>query len=82
MSVVSIRMVVDLPAPLGPRKPKTSPVVDLQVDAAHGFDRAASACVVLDELFSFHRKGHGWTLSWATDVPTRPPGLVDERCSP
>jgi hypothetical protein len=34
-SVVSIFTVVDLPAPLGPRKPNTSPL-DTQVDAADG----------------------------------------------
>ncbi len=28
----SMRMVVDLPAPLGPRKPKISPRPDLEVD--------------------------------------------------
>ena len=32
-SVVSIRTVVDLPAPFGPRNPKTSPAADPQVDA-------------------------------------------------
>ena len=38
MSVQSILIVVDLPAPLGPRKPNTSPGRDLEVDAAHGLD--------------------------------------------
>ena len=38
-SVASIRSVVVLPAPLGPRKPKTSPAATAQVDAAHGLDR-------------------------------------------
>ena len=35
-----IRMVEDLPAPLGPRKPNTSPRRDVDVDAAHGLDLA------------------------------------------
>ena len=35
-----MRMVVDLPAPLGPRKPKISPARDLEADAVHGHERA------------------------------------------
>ena len=34
--VVSILTRVDLPAPLGPRKPKIWPSGDLEVDAVHG----------------------------------------------
>ena len=41
--------------------------IDLQVDAAHGFDRAAAAGVVLDELFGFHRESHDPTLGRGTD---------------
>ena len=52
-SVVSIRTVVDLPAPFGPRKPKTSPVVDGQVDAADGLDVLAPALVRLDQILRF-----------------------------
>ena len=37
---VSIFMVVDLPAPLGPRKPSTSPLLDLERDAVDGDDVA------------------------------------------
>ena len=33
-----ISMVVVLPAPLGPRRPKHSPSFDLQIEAAQGFD--------------------------------------------
>ena len=73
MSVVSIRTVVDLPAPLGPRKPKTSPLVDLQVDAADRVHLAAAPAEVLDELLSLHRKRHGLTLSCATDTRSAPP---------
>ena len=36
----SMRMVVDLPAPLGPRKPKISPLATVQVDAVHGHEVA------------------------------------------
>ena len=32
----SIRMVVDLPAPLGPRKPKIPPPVNREADAVDG----------------------------------------------
>ena len=45
-SVQSMLIVVVLPAPLGPRKPNTSPVGDLEADAAHRLDLA----VVLDEV--------------------------------
>ena len=38
-SVVSIRRVVVLPAPLGPRKPTISPVPTVDVDPSDGFDR-------------------------------------------
>ncbi len=31
-------MVVDLPAPFGPRKPKVSPAWTLEIDAFDGFD--------------------------------------------
>ncbi len=41
-------IVVDFPAPFGPRKPKISPAADLEVDAAHRFDLA----VALDEAFN------------------------------
>ena len=57
-SVVSIFTVVDLPAPLGPRKPNTSPACDPQVDAAHGLDHAGLVRVVLDEALGFN-SGHG-----------------------
>ena len=39
-------MVVDLPAPFGPRKPWTCPGVDLEVEAVEGAD----AAVALDEV--------------------------------
>ena len=40
-SVVSIRTVVDLPAPFGPEEAEDLAGLDPQVDAAHGLDRAA-----------------------------------------
>ena len=57
-SVVSIRTVVDLPAPFGPEEAEHLAGLDPQVDAAHGLDVAASAGVVLDEAFGFN-SGHG-----------------------
>ena len=53
-SVVSIFTVVDLPAPFGPRKPKTSPALDPQVDAADGLDASVAAVVVLDQSLGLH----------------------------
>ena len=41
ISVASIRSVVVLPAPFGPRKPKISPALDVEVDAGDGLDGAA-----------------------------------------
>ena len=46
-SVVSIRTVVDLPAPFGPRKPKTSPVLDLEIDTANGLDGVVATSIRL-----------------------------------
>ena len=50
-SVQSILMVVDLPAPLGPRKPKISPGADVERDAVDGGELA----VALDEPADLHR---------------------------
>ncbi len=36
ISPVSMRMVVDFPAPLGPRKPKKEPARHFQIHAIHG----------------------------------------------
>ena len=36
MKPVSMRMVVDLPAPFGPRKPSTSPRAHREADLLHG----------------------------------------------
>ena len=44
-SVQSMLIVVDLPAPFGPRKPKISPARDLELDAPHRLDLV----VALDE---------------------------------
>ena len=41
-------IVVVLPAPLGPRKPNTSPARDLEVDAAHRLDLAEGLLQVVD----------------------------------
>jgi len=41
-SVVSIRSVVVLPAPLGPRKPTSSPGLHVDVDPSDGLDGAAA----------------------------------------
>ena len=41
-------MVVDLPAPLGPRKPSTSPLATVQIDPGDGRDRAKSLGQSLD----------------------------------
>ena len=46
--VVSMPIVVDLPAPFGPRSPKNSPRLDGQVDAVDGTDFAALALNVFD----------------------------------
>jgi hypothetical protein len=40
MKPASMRMVVDLPAPLGPRKPTTSPRAYLEADDVHGREAA------------------------------------------
>ena len=42
-----------------PEEAEDLAALDMQVDAAHRLDLAAAAGVVLDELLSFHRKGHG-----------------------
>ena len=39
-----IRIVLDLPAPLGPRKPNASPAAYVDVDAAHRLDRLPPCC--------------------------------------
>ena len=43
-----MRMQVDLPAPLGPRKPTSSPGCDLEADVVHGQDGAVVLGQVLD----------------------------------
>ncbi len=62
-SVVSMRTVVDLPAPFGPRKPKTSPASTLQVDASNGLNVLRLAGVVLDQSLGLHR-GRGAVSSF------------------
>ena len=44
----SMRIVVDLPAPFGPRNPKISPWSDRQVDPVHGHEVAEAAAQALD----------------------------------
>ena len=55
-SVASMRSVVVLPAPFGPRKPKISPGADLEVDAAHRLDRTAAGT---EGLLQVARPDHG-----------------------
>ena len=43
----SMRMVVDLPAPFGPRKPKTSPFADFEIDPVDGHKIAETLDQVL-----------------------------------
>ena len=53
-----ISIVVVLPAPLGPSRPKHSPRFDHQVEAAHGLDRRP-AVVALDQVGAADGGGHG-----------------------
>ena len=46
-----------------PEEAEDLAALDMQVDAAHRLDVATAAGVVLDELLSFHRKGHEPTRS-------------------
>ena len=57
-----VRIVVVLPAPLGPRKPKTSPGLDLQVDV----DDAAVLAVGLGEAFGPDDGGHAQSFPAGT----------------
>ena len=67
MSVVSIRTVVDLPAPLGPRKPKTSPSLTCRSTPRTASTAPPRPRVVLHESFGFHRESHDPTLGRGTD---------------
>ena len=58
-SVVSMRIVVDLPAPFGPRKAKDLAGLHLQVDPANGIDNARPAPVILDQPLSLDGIVHG-----------------------
>ena len=53
MVVVSMPTVVDLPAPLGPSSPNTSPGGDVEVDALHGLDAAG---VGLGQMLDLDRR--------------------------
>ncbi len=70
--MVSIRRVVDLPAPFGPRKATSSPLADLQVEAADRLDRLLGAGEVPGQPPGpDHRSGlrvsrHGTTLGSAS----------------
>jgi uncharacterized protein YciI len=54
-SPVNIFIVVDLPAPLGPRNPVKRPPLDHQVDAAD----SAEIIEIPRQLMRFNRQGHG-----------------------
>jgi hypothetical protein len=53
INVVSMRTVVDVPAPLGPRMPKISPGPTRAARRAHHLHLPATARVLLDELRRF-----------------------------
>ena len=57
-SVVSIRRVVVLPAPFGPRNPKISPWRDGKADAAHGVDCAVAGFETLAQLVRLDHVAH------------------------
>ena len=42
MKPASMRMVVVLPAPFGPRKPSTSPGLTVEADVVHGGERVVA----------------------------------------
>ena len=54
-----MRMVVDLPAPLGPRKAQNLSAGDLEGDALHGFQGAK----VLGEPLDLDHRSHGIQIS-------------------
>ena len=63
----SMRMVVDLPAPLGPRNPNTSPLLDLEADAIDGHEAA-------EPLFQVFDDDGGWVGSIARNSTSVPRG--------
>ena len=78
-------MVVDLPAPFGPRKPNVSPAGDLEVDPAHGLDVAVTLaqpgnrhreCVTrTPRVADLSRGGHGLFIR-VKRHPPEPPCLL------
>ena len=75
-----MRMVVDLPAPLGPRKPKTSPLLTARAEVVDG-DEIAEA---LDEVLDHDgvRRGSGMmrcSLRWLT-ASTKRSSMVGATC--
>ena len=62
-SVASIRRVVVLPAPFGPRKPKISPASTCEVDAGDGLDLGLLAERRRRPLVSIIGSGSGWVSS-------------------
>jgi hypothetical protein len=78
-----MRMVVDLPAPLGPRKPKTSPGGTVS-------DRSLTATVVRKCFVSSSVRTAGVAVDmvrvlpaqWGTRLPTRLPGAPERTVDP
>ncbi len=80
--VVSIRTVVDLPAPLGPRNPKISPSGHLEVDAVDGGQVAEATNQPAGFDRMFHDAPHldgGANLSQVAVAVSRPVAAVGGR---
>ena len=82
-SPVSILIVVDFPAPFGPRKPKNCPAVDGEIDAVNRGESAKGARQILSEDCGFVHllavgRGDNWNGVTEFDCSTSSRGEMDD----